>query len=334
MSKRTGSLTLLVVRDGGRPTLEIGLPGWTRLGARSVAALALCCAAFVGWRLQASCELRGRRADYVLDQAAARWGLFQRFAPAADGPSRAEILRRVALARASDLGLGDRRAASLLWAGAPEPRWVSDAGRVGASHGTLLWPVRQGMFGRGYGSGMGGYHLAVDIQGPRGADVLAAADGTVGYVGRELRGYGNLVILVHAGGFITLYGHNQRMLVSPGEHVRQGEAIAELGSTGRSMGPHVHFELVHDGRNCDPLPLFRFDDAARPEHLPAVASSRWLPAQARPGNVRCGLRRQHPSRVKSDPELAPADEGAEPGLFGDDDAVGMTGARTGHPTEI
>jgi murein DD-endopeptidase MepM/ murein hydrolase activator NlpD len=339
MRTRTGSLSLLLVRDNGRSSFELELPGWTHLGMRSVAMFALCCAAFVGWELQALWELRGSRADYALEESAARWALFQHAAPHTDGPSRDEILRRVALARANDLGLGDRRAASLLWAGTPEQRWVNDAGRVGTARGTLLWPVREGMYGRGYGSGMGGYHLAVDIQGPRGSDVLAAADGTVGYAGNELRGYGNLVILVHAGGWVTLYGHNQKFLVTPGEHVRQGEAIAELGSSGRSMGPHVHFELVHDGRNCDPVPLFRFGDASLPENWPTVALSRWLPSESRPHNVRCGLRRKHPSAVKGDSALAPEDEGgdSDPGVFGDPDALGMKAApapRAADPTQI
>ena len=78
-------------------------------------------------------------------------------------------------------------------------------------------------------------------------------------------------MIMHAGGWVTLYGHNQRLLVVPGEHVARGQAIAELGSTGRSMGPHVHFELVHDGVNCDPLPLFRYETANGPERMPQAA---------------------------------------------------------------
>ena len=248
---------MLVVRPDGRPTLQIGLPRWTPAGLRSFALFALYVAAFVGWQMQAMFGVYGPRVELAaMHSGAERWTAFQRLAPEGDGPPRSELRRRAARARARRLGLGDRRAASLLLTGMPEASWVQDAERFAHNDGTLLWPVSGGMFGRGYGSGSGGYHLAVDIDGPRGSDVMASAAGTVGYVGNELRGYGNVVMVVHPGGWITLYGHNQRILVTAGEHVFEGQQLAELGSTGRSMGPHVHFELISAGRNCDPLPLF------------------------------------------------------------------------------
>jgi hypothetical protein len=137
--------------------------------------------------------------------------------------------------------------------------------------------------------------------------VLAAASGIVGYAGNELSGYGNLVMLIHRGGWITLYGHNKSISVVPGQRVMQGQAIAELGSTGRSMGPHVHFELLYQGRNCDPLPLFRFGGSAQPERLPAVAQAQWLPDHERPEAVRCARRKDHPhpSHDLDDPEFGP-----------------------------
>jgi murein DD-endopeptidase MepM/ murein hydrolase activator NlpD len=156
---------------------------------------------------------------------------------------------------------------------------------------------------RGFGSGENGHHLAVDIDGERGADVLAAAPGIVGYVGHELRGYGNMVLLIHAGGLVTLYGHNQRLYVLPGERVEQGQAIAELGSTGHSMGPHLHFELIHDGRNCDPLALFRPTASDLPARMPAITPSVWQPDQARPDAVRCKRRVPHPHHDEDDAAL-------------------------------
>jgi murein DD-endopeptidase MepM/ murein hydrolase activator NlpD len=322
--QRTRNLTVLLVRADGRGTWQLKLPRWTPAGLRSCAALALFLAAFFGWQLQALCGMYGPRVQLAMRQnAGERWATFERMAPEGDGPTRSELRRQIARARAARLDLGNRRAASLLWAGTPDPAWVQDAERVQGSRGTLLWPIQGGLYGRGYGSGAGGYHLAIDIDGQRGSEVMAAAAGTVGYAGHELRGYGNLLMVVHAGGLITLYAHNQRLLVVAGEHVQQGQAIAELGSTGRSMGPHVHFELIHDGRNCDPVPLFRYEAESRPERFPLATLAQWLPDQPRPSNVRCARRKEHPrtGRDKDDLEFAPEDD-AEP-------AIGLHGSSVG-----
>lgn len=161
--------------------------------------------------------------------------------------------------KAFDLGLGDAVAAHRLWAGRWQPQWLAEAQRLPAkATDTLLqWPVVEGTFVRGFGSGPGGYHLAIDVRAPRGEAVRAAAAGLVAYVGDALRGYGNVVILLHAAGFATLYAHNDRTLAALGMHVQAGETIAEVGNTGKSRGPHLHFELLQDGKNCDPMPWFR-----------------------------------------------------------------------------
>jgi len=65
--------------------------------------------------------------------------------------------------------------------------------------------------------------------------------------------YGMLVEITHGGGYVTRYAHNASILVQPGETVRQGDTIALLGSTGRSTGPHLHFEVLRDGEPVDPL---------------------------------------------------------------------------------
>ena len=297
-------MTVLLVRGDGRGTWTLRLPYWIPAGLRSAALLLFALSAFTGWQLQALCGLRGPRVQLsMLQGSIARWSTFERLAPESDGPDGSQLRRRTALDRATRLGLGSRRAASLMWAGTPELEWVVDAQRWARGDGTLLWPVREGLFGRGYGSGEGGYHEAVDIDGPRGAHVLAAAAGTVGYAGHELRGYGNLVMIVHPSGWVTLYGHNQRLLVVPGEHVTRGQPIAELGSTGRSMGPHVHFELIHDGKNCDPLSLFRFETPAMPGRFPHSPLATWLPGTPRPAGIRCARRKQHPLHDKADPEM-------------------------------
>lgn len=95
------------------------------------------------------------------------------------------------------------------------------------------------------------FHKGVDIPGKSGEDVLAVADGVVLRAGRS-GNYGLLVEVNHGDGYTTLYAHNKKNLVKPGQPVKKGEPIALLGSTGRSTGPHVHFEVRKNGRPVNP----------------------------------------------------------------------------------
>jgi murein DD-endopeptidase MepM/ murein hydrolase activator NlpD len=108
-----------------------------------------------------------------------------------------------------------------------------------------IWPAK-GVLTSGYGWRWGRMHKGVDIAAPIGTPIMAAAAGEVISAGWNSGGYGNLVKLKHANGSITLYAHNSRVLVRTGQKVEQGELIAEMGSTGFSTGPHLHFE-VHPG---------------------------------------------------------------------------------------
>jgi murein DD-endopeptidase MepM/ murein hydrolase activator NlpD len=85
-----------------------------------------------------------------------------------------------------------------------------------------------------------------------GSEILAMADGLVIFSGRK-SGYGNIVEIKHANGLETRYAHNQRNLVKEGDLVRKGQVIAQLGSTGRSTGPHVHFEVRRNGEAVNPM---------------------------------------------------------------------------------
>jgi murein DD-endopeptidase MepM/ murein hydrolase activator NlpD len=95
-------------------------------------------------------------------------------------------------------------------------------------------------------------HDGIDIAAPEGAPVTAAAAGTVVYAG-EQPGYGAVVILKHEGGLATVYAHNSRVLVREGVRVEAGEAIARVGQTGRTTGPHLHFEVREGTRPRNPL---------------------------------------------------------------------------------
>jgi murein DD-endopeptidase MepM/ murein hydrolase activator NlpD len=211
-----------------------------------------------------------------------------------------------AMAKAKLLGLGTRRTASRLLGGRVEQRWIRAAGQpVDRLPGTLRWPVTNGWFTRGYGSGMQGYHQAVDIMGEVGWNVRAAARGIVAYSGDEVRGYGNLVLVVHPGGWVTMYAHNSVNFVVAGEHVPRGGILAEVGSTGISRGPHVHFELIHAGRNCDPAPLFRPGIKHRSGKVVRAKQVEWRDPSSQPRTVDCARRRRHPKSrwvIHEDPE--------------------------------
>ena len=96
------------------------------------------------------------------------------------------------------------------------------------------------------------FHKGVDFAGTLGSDVVAVAAGVVTWSG-ERSGYGKLIEINHGDGYSTRYAHNERTLVAVGQTVKRGEAIALMGSTGHSTGPHVHFEVLHNGRQVDPL---------------------------------------------------------------------------------
>ena len=100
--------------------------------------------------------------------------------------------------------------------------------------------------------GLEAFHKGVDFAGSAGSKVVAVAAGVVTWAG-ERAGYGKLVEINHGDGYSTRYAHNERMLVSVGQTVKRGEPVALMGSTGRSTGPHVHFEVLRNGRQVDPL---------------------------------------------------------------------------------
>ncbi|MEW5056809.1 MAG: M23 family metallopeptidase [Cycloclasticus sp.] len=118
-------------------------------------------------------------------------------------------------------------------------------------------PVEKGWLSSYYGyradpfSGKKAFHHGVDIAGKSGTAVLAAASGLVTIASKK-SGYGFLIEVDHGGSYVTRYGHNKEILVKVGDLVKQGEVIAKMGSTGRSTGPHVHFEVLRNGKKVNP----------------------------------------------------------------------------------
>jgi murein DD-endopeptidase MepM/ murein hydrolase activator NlpD len=115
----------------------------------------------------------------------------------------------------------------------------------------LLWPI-SGSVNSGYGARGAGFHDGVDIGAPEGTPIHAAEKGEVIY-SDQIRGYGNIVIVRHDGGIVTVYAHNQINLVREGQSVERGEVIAKVGSTGRVTGPHLHFEIRKNNSVQDPM---------------------------------------------------------------------------------
>ncbi|MCP4832355.1 MAG: M23 family metallopeptidase [Gammaproteobacteria bacterium] len=123
-------------------------------------------------------------------------------------------------------------------------------------------PVKSGWISSFFGkrtdpmTGKASWHRGIDFAGKYGNDVIAVSDGVVSWSG-DRYGFGNLVEIKHGNGYVTRYAHNQELLVAVGDQVVQGETIALMGSTGRSTGPHVHFEVWHNGKAVDPAKYVR-----------------------------------------------------------------------------
>ena len=143
-------------------------------------------------------------------------------------------------------------------AGAPSGLQTAAAPRTipqppARSKSSFLWPVKGKLISR-FGAKQGGLHNdGVNILAPRGSAVKAAENGVVAYVGNELRGYGNLVLVRHAGGWMTAYAHTETILVARGDIVKRGQIIARVGATGSVSRPQMHFELRRGARAIDPV---------------------------------------------------------------------------------
>jgi len=132
--------------------------------------------------------------------------------------------------------------------GRPQPtRTPPQAGASAEYIAPYRGPISRGF----HASGDRESHPGTDISGPRGADVVAAADGVVTRAEFDAI-YGNCIVLEHADGYESLYGHADSLFVAKGQRVRAGDSIAALGNTGQSTAPHLHFEVRKDGEPVDP----------------------------------------------------------------------------------
>jgi murein DD-endopeptidase MepM/ murein hydrolase activator NlpD len=127
-------------------------------------------------------------------------------------------------------------------------------------------PVKTAEFTSGYGirsdpfRGGAARHQGIDLAAPVGTPIYATADGVVSEAGYNSGGYGNLIKVDHGRGIETRYGHLSRILVNPGQRITRGQLIGHMGSTGRSTGSHLHYEVRIDGRAVNPIPFMKSND--------------------------------------------------------------------------
>lgn len=154
--------------------------------------------------------------------------------------------------------------------GEPDPRFLElfgtwrrlEAAERGVASIPSIMPVQGIRFTSAFGTrsdpfqSRAAMHAGIDMAGPIGTPIHATADATVGRAGTS-NGYGNLIELNHGAGIATRYGHLSRIMVSAGDRVRRGQVIGLMGSTGRSTGSHLHYEVRLDGRAINPLPFLQ-----------------------------------------------------------------------------
>jgi murein DD-endopeptidase MepM/ murein hydrolase activator NlpD len=121
-----------------------------------------------------------------------------------------------------------------------------------SSRGGFIWPVSGRLLSKFGALGKGLQNDGINILARRGTPVRAIQNGVVAYSGNELRGFGNLLLIKHAGGWISAYAHNDRLLVKTGQKVRRGQVVSRVGSTGSVDKPQLHFELRRQNRAVDP----------------------------------------------------------------------------------
>ncbi|MGB9734948.1 MAG: peptidoglycan DD-metalloendopeptidase family protein [bacterium] len=117
---------------------------------------------------------------------------------------------------------------------------------------SFIWPLK-GKILQGFNTSNGSRHDGIDIKAPAGTPICAAANGTVIYSDDTIRGYGNMIIIKHKDGFVTVYAHNSVNLVKKNQEVKQGQIIAKVGDTGYATTPHLHFEIRLHAIPVNPL---------------------------------------------------------------------------------
>jgi murein DD-endopeptidase MepM/ murein hydrolase activator NlpD len=203
---------------------------------------------------KAPAETAARSAVHVVARGENLYRISKRYGTSVEAIKSANGIRDV-----TSVPVGARLVVPIGGVGAG-PRRPVDAGTYasrdprGKSSGppSFGWPLHGELISE-YGLRRGAHHDGLDIKAPKGTVVRAAEAGRVIHADNSLSGYGNLIIIKHAGRLSTVYAHNRVMLVRVGQFVEKGDAIAEVGQTGNATTPHLHFEIRSDGSPRDPL---------------------------------------------------------------------------------
>jgi murein DD-endopeptidase MepM/ murein hydrolase activator NlpD len=147
------------------------------------------------------------------------------------------------------LGLLKNKEQLLAATPAIQPVSNQDLNRIASGYGYRIDPIYKTIK----------MHAGLDFTAPQGTPIYATADGSVKTAGHSDGGYGNYVVIIHGYGYETLYGHMVRIKVRAGQKVKRGEIIGYVGSTGKSTGPHCHYEVHKNGRKLDPVYFFYND---------------------------------------------------------------------------
>ncbi|MGZ8545048.1 MAG: peptidoglycan DD-metalloendopeptidase family protein, partial [Flavisolibacter sp.] len=166
--------------------------------------------------------------------------------------SLANLSSRVAVQKKSYLELADllnNKEKLLAATPAIQPVSNKDLSRIASGFGYRIDPVYKTVK----------FHAGLDFTAPQGTPIYATADGTIRTAGLSDGGYGNYVVIDHGYGYETLYGHMVRIKARRGQRVKRGEVIGYVGSTGKSTGPHCHYEIHKNGQKLDPVYFFYND---------------------------------------------------------------------------
>jgi murein DD-endopeptidase MepM/ murein hydrolase activator NlpD len=123
----------------------------------------------------------------------------------------------------------------------------------GGGSGPLRWPLAEPRMSSAFGARQGRVHEGIDLAAPTGTAIYAAEGGQVLYAGDAVRGYGNMIVVQHAGDLLTVYAHGSVLLVHTGQKISAGQEIARVGQSGHATAPHLHFEVRRGQVPQDPL---------------------------------------------------------------------------------
>ncbi len=220
-----------------------------------------------------------------------------------DGPRRVPVPWGENVERAERLGLGTRRTYNVIMSGPAQPSLLREI--PDPPEPTLLWPVPSGFMGRGFGYVRRGslasrLHRGVDIPAPIGAPIRAVNPGIVIYSGNGVRGYGNLIVILHQDDTRSMYAHLREARVVGGQFVSRGEVIGEVGKTGLTRAPHLHFEWRLRAMPRDPTSRF----AERPSRAEEIELMHEAADRREAASIRLEERRERARRNRDRAERA------------------------------